>query len=304
MEPIVYLDRKTQKKCVEKVFGGQALKFLYGKGMFSHCFGKPLAYLLARFSFFSAGYGYLQRLSFTKKKVKPFIREFEVDPSEFLLEVDQYSSFNDFFIRQLKKEARPIVADPTVAVMPADGRYYFYQSIKASDGFIVKGQKFDLSSLLKDQKLAQRYAEGAMVMARLCPSDYHRFHFPCACVPGPSQMINGKLYSVNPIAVKQNIEIFVQNKRCITSLKSDLFGEVLFIEIGATNVGSIHQTYDPAKPYPKGAEKGFFSFGGSSLILLFEPGRILIDQDLLAASKEGLEIRCLMGQSLGKAIKI
>lgn len=300
MEPIYYFDRTTGKKCEESVYGAKGLRLLYGTGLATTLFGSPLAHILSRIPFFSALYGKLQSHPSSKKKVIPFIKEFGVDTTEFATEVDSYASFNDFFIRRLKPSARPIAADPDVAIIPADGRYLFYQHIDKADGFVVKGEKFDLENLLQDKELAAEYSQGAMVIARLCPTDYHRYHFPFDCIPEETRYINGWLYSVNPIAIKKDIQIFAQNKRTICPLKSPLFGNVLFMEIGATFVGAIHQTYTPFQPYPKGAEKGYFSFGASSLILLFPPNSIRFDQDLLKASAEHVEVRCLMGQPMGR----
>jgi phosphatidylserine decarboxylase len=229
----------------------------------------------------------------------PFIRKFEVDPSEFLLPVTAFTSFNDFFVRKLKIEVRPIAPGKDAAVMPADGRYFFYQDICQCDGFVVKGKKFNLAALLKDPVLAAQYEGGSMVIARLCPSDYHRFHFPCDCIPSSTRLINGWYYSVNPIAIRKNLEIFTQNKRTVCELKTDNFGNILYLEIGATSVGSIQETYVPDTFQPKGAEKGYFEFGGSSLILLFTKGSIQFDEDLLQATEAGYEIRCLMGQRMG-----
>lgn len=302
MDPIVYINRETGKREVERVYGARALELLYGKGIISRLIGTPILYTLVRNPLFSACYGYVQTLPGSAKKIKPFIEKFHVETSEFLDPVESFRSFNDFFIRKLKPAARPISNDSSIAIMPADGRYRVYEDINKAEGFIIKGEKFDLQTLLQDRSLADRYAHGAMVMARLCPSDYHRFHFPCACTPGETRFINGWLYSVNPIALKQDIHIFTQNKRTICELETAQFGKVLFLEIGATNVGSIHQTYQLGKPHSKGDEKGYFSFGASSLLILFEPGVIRLDTDLLDATASGLEIKCLMGQSLGRCI--
>lgn len=299
MDPIVYINRETRHQEVERVYGAAALKLLYGKDLISKLVGVPLLHLLVKNSLFSALYGWMQKLSFSKKKIRPFIKNFGVDASEFLDSVDSFTSFNDFFIRKLKPEARPIAEGDDVAIIPADGRYRFYQDIEETEGFIVKGEKFDLPSLLGSEELAARYAHGSMVMARLCPMDYHRYHFPCDCIPGPTRLINGWLYSVNPVALRKDIHIFTQNKRVICEMLTASFGPVLFIEVGATNVGSIHQTYQVCRACSKGDEKGFFSFGGSSIILLFEPKRILFDADLLYATSQGMEIKCLFGQSMG-----
>ncbi len=301
MEPITYIDRTSGAKCIERVYGQKALKLLYGNDWVTKLIGVPLLKRLVRYPFFSSFYGQWQNLAFTKKKVLPFIKKFNVDVSEFLEPAQSYPSFNDFFIRKLKPESRPITPSANSAIIPADGRYLFFPNIDESTGFLVKGEKFDLEKLLEDKILAHNYSHGTMVIARLCPTDYHRYHFPCDCLPSETRYINGWLYSVNPIALKKDIEIFTKNKRTICSLQTTNFGKILFLEVGATNVGSIHQTYTPDHPQHKGAEKGFFSFGGSSLVLLFEPGRIILDSDLIEASAQHLEIKCLMGQQMGLA---
>lgn len=302
MENITYIDRKTGTVEIEKVYGQGALNFLYGPGLLSKFIGAPLMYLLSGIPFFSSLVGYYQKRSGSKNKIAPFVANFHVDASEFREPIKNFQSFNDFFIRKLKPEARPLAPGSHQAIIPADGRYLFIPHIKKSEGFVIKGKKFDLETLLEDKKLAENYAEGTMVIARLCPSDYHRYHFPCDCTPGETRFINGWLFSVNPIAVKKNINIFTQNKRTLCKLQTSAFGEILFLEIGATNVGSIHQTHTPFKSYLKGDEKGYFSFGASSLILLFPPQSITLDSDLLA--HPFTEIRCLMGQSMGCAQKV
>jgi phosphatidylserine decarboxylase len=240
----------------------------------------------------------LQKQSNSAQKIVPFIKKYGIDSSEFV--ENQFASFNDFFIRKLKPEARPIEAAPTVAVLPADGRYLVFDSIKSVDHFYVKGQKFDLVGFLQDPILVDRFYSGSMVIARLCPTDYHRFHFPCDGFVGPSRLIDGPLFSVNPLALRKRFSIFSENKRMITEMKTTLFGELLYVEIGATCVGTIHQTYLSNSLVSKGDEKGYFSFGGSCVVLLFERGKIVFDQDLLKHSSQGIETKALFGQSLGK----
>lgn len=302
MAEIRYIDRLTKKEEVEKIYGKVFIEMLYGTGLFSRLAAFLFLPLVSRIAFFSQLYGFFQKTEHSKRKIKPFIEGFHVDESEFLEPVDSFRSFNDFFIRKLKPECRPLAPGNDVAVLPADGRYLVYSNIEHSDGFFVKGKKFSLEELLKSSTLAHKYAQGAMVIARLCPSDYHRFHFPCNCTPEDPKWVTGSLFSVNPIALKKHANILCENKRVITPLHTKNFGTVLYMEIGATYVGTIHQNFVPREPYAKGDEKGYFSFGGSCLILLFEPFRIQFDQDLLDASHRGLEMRGLMGQSLGRAL--
>src|SRR4029079_6475889 len=119
------------------------------------------------------------------------------------------------------------------------------------DGIFVKGQKFSLLGLLRVGELAKRYERGAVVMSRLCPVDYHRFHFPVAGTPEKARIINGPLFSVSPIALRQNIRILSENKRALAVIRAPEFGDVLILEIGATNVGSIEYTYVPGEPVQK-----------------------------------------------------
>jgi phosphatidylserine decarboxylase len=141
-----------------------------------------------------------------------------------------------------------------------------------------------------------------MILSRLCPVDYHRFHFPCAGQPGPPRFINGWLYSVNPIALATRPSIFWENKRVVTAIESPALGQVQFVEIGATMVGSIRQTYTPGETVAKGDEKGYFAFGGSSVAVLFEKGRIEIDTDLLKNTDNGLETYARVGERMGRAL--
>jgi len=292
---VIYIDRQTGLVEKERIYFDSAIRFLYGRSRL----GKIFSFFISRFSLASAAVGWWNRLSFSKKKIVPFVEKYQLDATEFLEPIGSYASFDEFFTRKLRPESRPIHPERNSVIAPADGRYLVYPNIAVADGFFVKGEKFQLTQLLQDRELATKYEQGAMVIARLCPTDYHRFHFPIDCTPGAPRLINGYLYSVNPIAVKKNIRIFSQNKRIVTTLDSDVFGKVLFVEVGATAVGSIRQTYTPGEPCHKGDEKGYFSFGGSTLILLFENGRLQLDSDLLHASEKRIEVRCLMGQSLG-----
>lgn len=302
MTDIVYIDRVTKAREKEQVYGRFFIEFLYGTSVLSRFFSALILPFLAKIPFFSKLYGYFQKSRFSKWKVKWFIKAFQIDESEFLDSTESFASFNDFFIRKLKSTARPICTEENSAILPADARYLVYPNIQTADGFWVKGKKFSLPKLVKNQEWSQQYAEGSMVIARLCPTDYHRYHFPFSCFANAPKRINGSLYSVNPLALCRNISILTENKRVITELKSDKFGNVLYIEVGATYVGSIHQTFTPEKTYRKGDEKGYFSFGGSCLILLFEKGRILFEKDLVQASKERIEVKGLLGQSLGKIL--
>jgi phosphatidylserine decarboxylase len=297
MDEIVYFDRYRGETCVEKVYGDQALRWTYGT-----LSGRMALHLLVKRALFSRWYGWRMDRPGTRRKIAPFIQHYDLDAAEFVCDVDDFSNFNEFFFRQLKPTARPIDSSAHSAVFPADGRHLCLPDISKSEGLFVKGEMFDLATLLGNRELADQYAQGSLLLSRLCPVDYHRFHFPVAGVPGETKRIQGPLYSVNPIALRQNIQILATNKRCLTELETDLFGKVLLIEIGATCVGSICQTFRHGSPVQKGSEKGYFRFGGSSTVTIFAPGRIQFDQDLLHNSRQNRELYARMGDHMGASV--
>lgn len=291
---IYYLDRKTGQKKVELVAGGKYLHLLYGTKA-----GLPLVWLIKR-KIFSGLYGRLQDLPFSRKKIRGFIHSLGIDMREARMEDPSgYRSFNDFFSRELKPEARPIDPDPYRLVAPADGKISAWDQIDPDRMIQVKGSTYSLTDLLQNRELALQYAGGTCVVIRLSPSDYHRFHFPAAGVPSKTEKITGSYYSVNPMALHKIPRLYCTNKRELTVLSSDNFGDILMIEVGATFVGSIVQTYEPSRYVLKGAEKGYFKFGGSTIILLIKKDSLNIDQDLLFNTAEGLETKVDMGERIG-----
>jgi phosphatidylserine decarboxylase len=187
-----------------------------------------------------------------------------------------------------------------IVVSPADGKILVYQDL-GSDDFIIKGHRFDVASFLENSELAKKYQHGSLVIVRLAPLDYHRFHFPVSGSISHIARIEGDYYSVNPFALRKMVEIFCQNKREYVIISNPLFGEVVMAEVGATMVGSIRQTYS-SNTVAKGEEKGYFKFGGSTVVLLFEKGKIQWDEDLLLNTGNGLETSIFFGERIGELI--
>jgi phosphatidylserine decarboxylase len=231
----------------------------------------------------------------SRVRVLPFIEKFGISREEMAGQAEFFPTFNAFFARKLKPSARPIAPDANAIVFPADGRHFAIPDIAASDGIFVKGVPFDLRALLRDDALAEKFANGSMIISRLCPVDYHRFHFPCDGVPGEAHLINGPLYSVNPIALRQRPTILWENKRYLVRHQTDIAGEVLLLEVGATCVGTVKQTYRPGEAVRKGREMGYFIFGGSCFITIFEPGRVKLSPDLLEHSAQQREVYAKIG---------
>ncbi|MGV3772569.1 MAG: archaetidylserine decarboxylase [Verrucomicrobiales bacterium] len=291
---IEYYNRYTGKVEQEQVYGESFLRFIYGNPL-----GKLSLHGLVKRSLFSKWYGSRMDHPGSRGKVLPFIQDYKVDPQEFLDSADHFRSFNEFFYRKLKPGARPIFQNEDAAVFPADGRHLGFESIDQAKGIFVKGAVFTLEKLFKDSALARQFKNGSLILSRLCPVDYHRYHFPVNGTPGQSKLIPGPLFSVNPLALRQNIEILTQNKRSYCLIDSPEFGKVAMFEIGATCVGSFEYTYLPNVPMKRGSEKGFFKFGGSSTITIFEQGRIQLAADLLENSLEHRETYAKVGDCMG-----
>ena len=292
-----FFNRYTGQIEREVVYGEKWLRFI----LFNP-FGQLALHTVAKRAWFSRWYGWRMSGFSSKSRVNPFIETYGIAEEEHVKRADEFTSFNDFFYRKLKPEARPVDGNPDSVVFPADGRHLGFAKASEVEGVFVKGKKFDLERLLGDSDLAARYADGAAVFSRLCPVDYHRFHFPVAGVPGNARLINGQLSSVNPLALRDRLAILWENKRFITEIDTEEVGKVLVLEIGATNVGSVNLTYVPTRPVKKGEEKGYFAFGGSATFTIFEPGRVKLADDLLEQSVQQRELYAKVSDYMGTFI--
>ncbi|HSP42594.1 MAG TPA: phosphatidylserine decarboxylase [Luteolibacter sp.] len=290
MEPIRFYNRHTGRMETEEIYGEGLLRWTYG-----HPLGALALAAVVKRRFFSAWYGQRMSTPASAAKVRPFIERYGLDAAEFLESPAAFGSFNEFFYRKLKPEARPVDSSEDAVLFPADGRHLGFAKASEIGGVFVKGQKFDLGKLLDDDRLAAHLEHGSLVLSRLCPVDYHRFHFPVAGVPGEARLIEGPLYSVSPLALRKRLAYLWENKRVITRLDSARCGSVWIVEIGATCVGSIRQTFTPGQAVAKGDEKGYFEFGGSSVITLFEPGAVVLEGDLLDHSSQQTELYARVG---------
>lgn len=291
--PIEYYNRATGAVETEDVYGEGFLRWAYGNPL-----GRLSVAVAVKRLWFSRWYGWRMDRSTSRAKVQPFIEEYQVDPEEFVDPADSYRTFNEFFYRKLKPSARPIDADSAVAVFPADGRHLGVENVDLAADFYIKGQRFDLVKFVGDAGLAKDFAGGSMVISRLCPVDYHRYHFPVSGEAGAVQILDGTLRSVSPLALRRHLSILWENRRARTVVDSPEFGKVLVMEVGATCVGGMHSTFTPGA-VKKGADKGYFSFGGSCVTTIFQQGAIRLDADLLEQAAAGREVYAKMGERCG-----
>ncbi|MEE2923329.1 MAG: archaetidylserine decarboxylase [bacterium] len=296
-EQVKYIERETGEVLVEKIAGESALRFCYENPL-----GKVLLELIVKWPWLSILYGMYQDSEASKSKIKQFIKDLSIDEKEAEKPVNQYANFNEFFARKLKSEARPVCLDENKFIMPGDGRVSVIPKIEKDRVFHIKGVNFYLSDFLSDSVLSDDYEGGSLVVVRLCPADYHRFHFPYAGTPGEQRRIAGVLYSVNPIALWQKPSLFCENERVLIPFDLANGKRILLVDVGATMVGKIHQTYIPGNSVKKADERGYFTFGGSTTVIVFPPNCIEFDQDLVMNSSKGFETLCKMGSSLGSCL--
>jgi phosphatidylserine decarboxylase len=295
---IRYFNRGQQQIEVEKVYGVKAVIWLYTTGL-----GKLLQRLLSTAPI-SMIYGIFQDMYASHKKIIPFVKEFNLDLGDFLPEEgrssnDPYSSFNNFFIRRFKAGKRRFVTDKNTMPAFCEARYFGYAKTGPEVKVPVKGKFLDAKSLLAHDNWNQIFDQGPLLLARLCPVDYHRYHFPLDGKIIESYALHGKYHSVNPVALKERPDIFATNERHVTILETKEFGKLAFIEVGAMCVGKIIQSYKGVS-FKRGEEKGYFLFGGSTVIVIGEKGKWSPDQDILDHTDKGTETYLQLGESAAK----
>ncbi|MFZ9594583.1 MAG: phosphatidylserine decarboxylase [Bdellovibrionia bacterium] len=298
---IVVWNRQQGKEEVEQVFGDAWVQFLYGTSV-----GKKLADQFLSRSWVSQVVGRYQDTRFSARKVDAFVKKFQIPMEEF--EPGPFLNFNEFFIRQFKPGQREFVSADNEMGAFAEARYLAYEKVGLEERFPVKGKWLSASALLGDESNAKVFEGGPMLLARLCPTDYHRFHFPDSGEVLKQYTISGKLHSVNPLALQAKPEILITNERQVSLLKTEHFGNLAFVEVGALCVGRIVQTFgsnsgavSAQAAFKKGQEKGYFLFGGSTVIVLGEPGLWRPDADLLEQTQKGRESRVRLGERVAVA---
>lgn len=229
----------------------------------------------------------------SSSQIQDFINFHQLDMSEVLLPVEQFKTFNEFFYRKLKPGARPCSApdEPRVVVSPADCRSVFFDRMDEATNIWVKGREFTVERLLGDAypEDARRFRNGALGVFRLAPQDYHRFHIPVDGIMGEPKTIAGDYYTVNPMAVRSALDVYGENVRVLVPIDSTVYGRVMVVCVGAMMVGSTVITRQAGEKVSRAEELGYFKFGGSTLLVLFEEGAVNFDSDLVGNSKGPLE---------------
>jgi phosphatidylserine decarboxylase len=292
---ILVYNRQSKVLEEEEVLERRLINLFYGTFL-----GRYFCSLFLTWRPLSNLYGRLQNRPRSLRKIDRFVGKCRINTDEFEVPPAGYRSFNDFFTRKVKAERRSIHPDKRILISPADSRLLAYP-IKEDTVYPVKGVTFTVEELIADRRTASAYNGGLCLIFRLAPSDYHRF---CYIDDGDHEAVNsigGNLHSVNPIAIRWNLKIFQKNYREYCILKTKNFGHVIEIEVGALLVGKIHQNLRGGGRFFRGQEKGYFEFGASTIIMVFKPSIMAIDEDVVEHSKRGIETRVQYGSAIGKS---
>jgi len=297
---ITYFNRATQTIETELVYGDNAIKFIYDNSI-----GKLFAPIVASKPM-SQLYGWYQDWAVTGNKVPPFVKKFDIDLSIYkpgsvsnTNKERSYKNFNEFFIREFEDNQRSFISDEQKMPAFCEARYFGHSEINTDVEIPVKGKLLGAKDLLGDSKWSSAFEGGPLLVARLCPVDYHRYHYPLAGETLDSFPIKGRYHSVNPLALAAKPEIFIINERRASILETERFGKLAYIEVGAAMVGKIVQSHDESTPHNCGDEKGYFLFGGSTVILLGEKGKWAPSEDILSNTKKGIETYLHLGDEVG-----
>lgn len=284
-----YVDRKGNLT-IEENSQDKFLRHLY-----TDWGGRLCLKILVR-PFISRLAGCFLNTGFSARLIPEFVKRNRISLEEY--EDTVYHSFNEFFTRKVKEGARPIAEGDRVLISPCDGKATVCRIGRESRLFI-KETEYTVEQLLRSRNLAERYVGGYAVILRLTVDDYHRYCYVAEGVKSSNIHLPGKFHTVNP-AANELFPIYAENTREYCLLKTARFGTIVMMEVGAMLVGRIANLHKSPRKVDKGEEKGCFEFGGSSIVLFIQPGRVRLDYDLIENSENGFETIVRMGERIGE----
>lgn len=229
--------------------------------------------------------------------ISPFIAKSAISMEEY--EDGDYESFNHFFTRRIKEGERIFAKEAECLCSPCDARLSLYP-VTEDGTFTVKNTEYTMESLVRSKKLADRYLGGTLCVFRLTVEDYHHYAYIDDGRKTKNYKIPGVFHTVNPLA-NEKYPVYTENAREFSILKSKNFGNVLMMEVGALLVGKIVNHHEKME-VRRGMEKGYFEFGGSTVILAFEKDTVVLAKDIIQNNEEGFETVVKMGEVIGSSV--
>jgi phosphatidylserine decarboxylase len=295
-KPIKYWDRYQNKVLNDQIYADWFIRFCYettlGKKFLDHFFSRKSFNLL---------YGLYKNSPLSLKQIHKDIAQYHIDMN--LFEEVPFKSYADFFLRKYKNGMRPFSANPHTMGAVAEGRILAFKEITQDHLFPVKGHFLNAEMLLANQELAKDFSGGPIIIIRLCPIDYHHFHYPDDGIMIKTWRVQGAYHSVNVLALKNQQDVFLQNERQITIMETQNFGKIAYIEVGAMCVGKIIQENELTTNFSRGERKGHFEFGASTVILLGQKNRWEPSADILKHSQNNIESFIKLGDEMALACR-
>ena len=268
----------------------------YGAGKLDFLYNNPVGRIflgIAVSPFVSNIYASKNAKKSSAKKIPAFIKEHNIDMSDF--EDREYKSFTDFFTRKIRYGKRPVDMTPGALISPADSKLLVYE-IEKDTVMRIKGRTYTADEILGDSENAKEFAGGYALVFRLTVDDYHRFCYPDKGCLISKRFIKGKLHTVSPVS--KDHKIYMENTRLVNLLKTEKFGTIAYIEVGAMLIGRIVD--NGTDVFEKGQEKGYFEPGGSTVIIMVR--NVEIDKDIMEQSASGIETKVRYGERIGRAL--
>lgn len=234
--------------------------------------------------------GVLLNTPISKPLIKRYVKKYDIDLGD-----RKFKSFNDFFkrenaIEKMSKNSKEFIST-------AESRITCYD-IDEELIIDVKKSKYSVEELIQDKELAKKYLDGLCIIYRLIPSDYHRYIFADSGKQEKLKYIKGKLHTVSPIS-HDKYKVFSENSREISVLQTENFGDIIQIEVGALCVGKI-MNHDISE-FERYDEKGYFEFGGSTIIQLIEKDKVILNEQIRKNTLNNIETKVVIGDVIGIA---
>jgi phosphatidylserine decarboxylase len=239
----------------------------------------------------------LQNSRRSARKIQPFVKKHKIDMSEF--EPMIYRSYAEFFTRRFRPGVRRFPSAPTEMGAFAEARYFGWESFAADQEFPIKGYSLKPDRILGSSERSASYLGGPVLLARLSPVDYHHVHYFDNGRTLGDYRLGERLWTLNWKALQSKPDILFRNERSIHLLETENFGNLAFVEVGAMTVGRILQIHPLDQPFRRGEEKSLFTFGGSAVVVLGEPGRWRPSDDILTQTASGVETLVRLGDVIG-----
>ena len=287
---MIVWDREKKEYAIEKEYGKDLLSFLY-----QTIIGRVVLKCVFANHWFSALYGMLQKRPASKNKIKDFVHTYDIDMNQYK-SIDEYESFDDFFLRKrdVTKAISQKAFDEDSLIAISDAKL---KVVKLDDGgiFRVKQSDYDISEFILDDGLSDEFRDGICLIYRLTVDDYHRYVFLDEGYIEREYFIRGQLHTVQSIS--DRYRVFIRNSRNVSILNTKNFGKVVQVEVGAMLVGKI-KNHDKTN-FARLEEKGYFEYGGSTIVQIFKKDIIKIDDDIIKASISDIESKVQIGMIIG-----